>query len=993
MFALLRRRLDISSLTDPVERRLAPLFQIILTILTIMTVGMIIYGFIFVGVSQQNITGYILIFAFLAVALVALNWLRHGNFRWTVWIVILALLLIQIPGLLNNDLSLHREQLLNYVLPTVFAGLLLGRRALIIVFSICFAMLVVAATRVSNPAVLPSVFIQFFVIIGISAVLFHLFGNTLRSELRLSIAQSDELFRLSERLEVTLASIGDAVITTDPQGRVQFLNIAAQSITGWSQEAAVGQRLPDVFRIVNEETRQTVESPFDKVIREGKVVGLANHTILLAKDGREVPIDDSGAPIRDNHGDIIGVVLVFRDIVERRGAERRLVQQSQLINLAFDAILVLDTDSRILFWNRAAEELYGRSADEVLGKVAYEVLRTEYPISRQQLIETARQEGHWQGELVHYRRDGAQLIVDSRWAYVDDFDGQPALMEINRDITARKRAEQRIQLLQEVTGALSEAVTPVEVGTVIIERARQALGASYGSVCVLGRDGRTLDMLPLPGISDAILKHFEGATIDSPVPVAEAVRTELPIWLESREQYLERFPQMQDAVAMNGSQSAAALPLLVRGRIVGGMMLSFPAPRQFTPEERSLLMALARHCAQALDRARLFEDERQARAAAERTAERLSRLQALTSALSGASTRDEIADICIHQSLAALGASVGGVMLLSEEQKTLNMLAAYGVSDALISEFENFPLDRPSPLSDSIRNSEGVWISSLDAYRQRYPELASTTASLLQSQAFANLPLMIKGRSIGSIGFGFSTPQPFEESERFFMNSLAHQCAQALERARLSEQAQLAAAVEERQRLARDLHDAVSQTLFTASILAEALPNLWERNPARAREQSLQLARINRSALAEMRTLLLELRPATIANNTLNDLLRQLGQAIQGRRQIEVEVAVQEEGRLPTEAHITFYRIAQETLNNILKHAQATHVSVRLQASPERAELHIHDNGVGFDTEGQRSGLGLGMMQERARAIQAHVSITSAPGQGTEVLLRWQDEM
>jgi PAS domain S-box-containing protein len=992
MFASPRRWLEISSLTDPVERRLAPLFQVILTILTIVTVAVIIYGLLVVGVSQQNLSAYILAGSFLVVAILALNILRRGHFRQTVWIVIVALLLIQIPGLLNNDLSLHREEVLNFVLPTVFAGLLLGRRALTLVFGVCFVLLVVAAMRSSSTVVLPSTFIQFFVTIGIPAVLFHLFGNTLRNELRISIARGDELFQLSERLEVTLGSIGDAVITTDPKGHVQFMNMAAQAVTGWSQTEASGRRLPEIFRIVNEQTHQTVESPFDKVIREGRVVGLANHTLLITKDGREIPIDDSGAPIRDSQGNIIGVVLVFRDIEERRGAERRLIQQSQLINLAFDAILVLDMESRIRFWNRAAEDLYGRTAEEVMGKYAYEVLRTEYPIPRTQLIEYAKRESHWQGELIHYRSDGAQLVVDSRWAYVEDFDGQPALMEINRDITGRKRAEQRIQLLQEVTAALSEAVTPVEVGTVIIERARQALGASYGSVCLLGRDGKALEMIPLASLSEAFLRRFEGSTIESPVPVAEAVRTGLPVWLETREQYLERFPAMVGTLEITGSQSAAALPLMVRGRIVGGMIISFPVPRQFTPDDRSLLMALARHCAQALDRARLFEDERQARAAAERTAERLARLQELTSALSGASTRDQIADICIHQSLAALGASVGGIALIAEDQKTLKLLATFGASEAAIDEFQDFPLDRPSPLSDSVRNSEGVWIPSLDVYHERYPELARATASDLQSRAFANLPLMINGRSIGSIGFGYATPQAFDVSERFFMNSLAHQCAQALERARLSEQAQLAAAVEERQRLARELHDAVSQTLFTASILAEALPNLWERNPARAREQSLQLARINRSALAEMRTLLLELRPATIANNSLNDLLRQLGQAIQGRRQIEVAVDVQEDGHLPTEVHITFYRIAQETLNNILKHSQATQVNIRLQADAAHAELHIWDNGVGFATDEKRSGLGLGMMQERARAIHAEVNVISAPGQGTEVLLRWPTE-
>jgi PAS domain S-box-containing protein len=125
-----------------------------------------------------------------------------------------------------------------------------------------------------------------------------------------------------ELLDVTLRSIGDAVIATADKAAVTFMNGVAETLTGWKGEEARGQSLAEVFRIVNERTRETVESPADRVLREGKVVGLANHTILLGKDGVERPIDDSGAPIKDARGSVVGVVLVFRDITERKLEEQ-----------------------------------------------------------------------------------------------------------------------------------------------------------------------------------------------------------------------------------------------------------------------------------------------------------------------------------------------------------------------------------------------------------------------------------------------------------------------------------------------------------------------------------------------------------------------------------------------------------------------------------------------------------------------------------------------
>ncbi|MGH7383907.1 MAG: CHASE3 domain-containing protein [Candidatus Rokuibacteriota bacterium] len=156
------------------------------------------------------------------------------------------------------------------------------------------------------------------------AMVIWLFARNLATRQR----AADVMHAERERFRTTLTSIGDAVVVTDAQGRITLLNPVAQGLTGWSDEA-MGQPLQTVFRIVNEATRQAVENPVSKVIRLGAIVGLANHTVLIAKDGTEVPIDDSGAPIRDSRGRIVGVVLVFRDITERRGSERALQDASR----------------------------------------------------------------------------------------------------------------------------------------------------------------------------------------------------------------------------------------------------------------------------------------------------------------------------------------------------------------------------------------------------------------------------------------------------------------------------------------------------------------------------------------------------------------------------------------------------------------------------------------------------------------------------------------
>jgi signal transduction histidine kinase len=197
------------------------------------------------------------------------------------------------------------------------------------------------------------------------------------------------------------------------------------------------------------------------------------------------------------------------------------------------------------------------------------------------------------------------------------------------------------------------------------------------------------------------------------------------------------------------------------------------------------------------------------------------------------------------------------------------------------------------------------------------------------------------------------------------------------------------AAAAERTRLAHDLHDAVSQTLFSASLIADVLPRLWDKNPDEGRRRLEEIRQLTRGALAEMRTLLFELRPAALVDAELGYLLHQLSQSITGRSRIPVELLVEGECDLQPEIKLALYRITQEALNNVAKHAGASRAEVNVSCKSGEVSLIIRDNGKGFDiTTVHPESLGLGIMRERAKGIGAELEINSKIGVGSEVVVK-----
>jgi signal transduction histidine kinase len=200
------------------------------------------------------------------------------------------------------------------------------------------------------------------------------------------------------------------------------------------------------------------------------------------------------------------------------------------------------------------------------------------------------------------------------------------------------------------------------------------------------------------------------------------------------------------------------------------------------------------------------------------------------------------------------------------------------------------------------------------------------------------------------------------------------------------------AVLEERERLARELHDAVTQTIFSATVIAEAAPSLWDKDPAIGRDYLAQLPKMLRGALAEMRTLLLELRPESLQELTLGQLLELLADAARAHSAAVVTLKVEGDCSLPGDVTLALHRVAQEALNNVAKHAEASELEIRIICNPDRVVLHIADDGRGFDPETIPPGhLGIGIMRDRAQEVGATFQIDSKPGAGTLVVASWSE--
>lgn len=278
------------------------------------------------------------------------------------------------------------------------------------------------------------------------------------------ILAKEELRKQSEWLRITLSSIGDAVIATDAEGRVNFMNGVAETLTGWSQAEAAGRPLLEVFNIVNEHTRRPAENPALPALREGAVVGLANHTALIARDGAERLIDDSAAPVRASDGSMVGAVLVFRDVTERRRADEARSRLASIVESSADAIISKSLDGTILSWNAEAQRVFGYSPEEAIGQPITMLIPSELLDEERSILERLRRgERIEHFETVRVTKAGRRIDISLAVSPVRNGEGEVVgASKVARDITERKRAEAERARLAET---LQLALTSADLGT------------------------------------------------------------------------------------------------------------------------------------------------------------------------------------------------------------------------------------------------------------------------------------------------------------------------------------------------------------------------------------------------------------------------------------------------------------------------------------------------------------------------------------------------
>jgi len=530
--------------------------------------------------------------------------------------------------------------------------------------------------------------------------------------------------------------------------------------------------------------------------------------------------------------------------------------------------------------------------------------------------------------------------------------------------------------LNAIAAVVSQSLDLDEILNDALDRTLQMMGIEAGGIYLLDEEAGVLTIAVQRGFSPQFVAEvdrlrvgegFSGRVVQSGQPlVVRNLSTDT------------RLTRM--VVREEGLRSVAIAPLTSKGKVLGTLFAITRGHREFTDQDVQLLTSIGQQIGVAIENARLFKAE-------ERRAEQFQVISEVGRRMTTILAVDELLWEIARLIKETLGYYLVGIAL-TEGDELIFKAGAGGVWELPRFQPPHLKVGQEGITGWVARSGEPLLVPDV-SQESRYYSLPQ--ASEIQSELA--VPLKTKEAVIGVLHVQSDHLNAFDESDLAVLQSLAHQAAIAIENARLYEQAQELAVVEERSRLARDLHDAVTQTLFSASLIAEVLPRLWERNPDEGQRRLTELRELTRGALAEMRTLLLELRPAALVEADLGDLLRQLAESITGRARVPVALTVEGQRSLPPDVKVSLYRIAQEALNNVAKHAGASQATVSLHRQSKQVELYISDDGRGFDPEGiSPESLGLGIMRERAEAIGATLEIESQVGQGTRVVVIWKDK-
>jgi signal transduction histidine kinase len=561
--------------------------------------------------------------------------------------------------------------------------------------------------------------------------------------------------------------------------------------------------------------------------------------------------------------------------------------------------------------------------------------------------------------------------------------------------TLERRVEERtheLAALNAIASVVSRSLDLTVIMSDALDQVIEAIGTEAGAAYRLEEADGTLILMAERGLTD----DFAGRTGRLALEAALAMRAideDAPfVWQIAAD---DSEGELREAMQHEGLQLVIGVPLAAKGKPVGALALGTRAARSLTGEEASLLTAVGRQVGVAIENARLYKAERDRHAEAERRRLVAEGMREILAVLNSKQSLGEILDLIVEQACHGLGCDAVSLFQLQTQDGLLKVQAACGLDDEYIAgvslplgaggagralaQHEAVTLPDARVWADYLRHEPGAASS---------PELALIERMIAhQFLAVLSVPLVVKGEDYGAITLYYRAAREFSDEEVRLALSVANQAALAIESARLREQAERAAAFAERSRLARELHDSVTQSLYSVTLYAEAAARLLTSGQHLAAADHLrELRDTAQEALREMRLLIFELRPLVLEQSGLAAALQGRLDSVETRAGIHAELHVEGKERLPHTTQEELYHVAREALNNVLKHAHAQHVRIHLQFRDDATCLQVADDGVGFDPQARKGGgLGLPGMKERVQKINGELQIESAPGQGTTV--------
>jgi PAS domain S-box-containing protein len=815
-----------------------------------------------------------------------------------------------------------------------------------------------------------------------------------------------------------IEAMPDGIVIADTGGRILYVNQLAEELSGYQREELVGLAVevlvPERFRGAHLEHRAGYESrPHPRPMGSGLAL------YLLRKDGIEHPVDIALSPIETEVGGII--VTAIRVATDRAVARGRALDRLQAIADVTSAILEGQTgDQALRLIADVARKLVGAAqagvatpespggpmvvraavggiGDAAVGMRASTELARVMHSGRTTVIAEAASDTRLNhpelsadlgpvvivplkagarpiGAISLARTRGAAAYTEEDVSVAEAFAAQAAVvLEYGRNVAERQKAERRVAAGMEVTQAIIEGRDTSDVLKLIAARARHLVGAALAGI-----------VSPEPGGDELVIRAADGVQAD----VVRGTRISAEGSLSGRVFRTRRSLNVADVaseaqadprVAQLGNIGPALfVPLYIANRSIGAMIVANQRGGvAFTAEDLSVVESFAAQAAMSFEIATVKE--------------RLQRLTSVT--IAGHKPLEDALSALARTVVEATDTIACGIFLLDAERH-LTIAGTHGLPAGFVRTM------------DLAFRQAGARLPQMDAIESRTLVVREGTISRFLSQqpsdplwepvhemlrgvswdTIVSVPLMHERRVVGVLSGYYPRDYRLSAAETAFLKIVADQAAAIAENARLFTDAQANVAIEERQRLARELHDSVSQALFGIGLGARTAREQLEQNPAAARAPLDYVLQLAEAGLAEMRALIFELRPESLEQEGLVGALVKQAAALRARHGIRVDEFFDAEPSAPIAVKEALLRIAQEALNNTAKHARASHVELHLTTAGEALVAEIRDDGAGFDAGAQFPGhLGLQSMRERAYRLGGTVEIVSSSGQGTIV--------